>query len=109
MPGAGKSTVTRLVAGRLPRSVRLDDDVNEMIVNGDVYAQGEPTAEAERQVLLSSRNLCALADNFADYVNRALLVQSNCLQAVNGMQAAPFLFGLSFSMSPVSAGRNLRR
>ncbi|MET9555293.1 AAA family ATPase [Streptomyces sp. NPDC006645] len=67
MPGAGKSTVTRLVAERLPRSARLDgDEFNRMIVNGFVWALGEPADEAARQVELLHRNLCALANNFAD-------------------------------------------
>lgn len=67
MPGAGKSTVTRLVAERLPRSARLDgDEFNKMIVSGFVWALGEPADEAARQVELLHRNLCALANNFAD-------------------------------------------
>nr|WP_199701309.1 AAA family ATPase [Jiangella rhizosphaerae] len=67
MPGAGKSTVTRLVAERLPRSARLaGDELNRMIVNGFVWALGEPADEAARQVELCHRNLCALATNFAD-------------------------------------------
>jgi adenylylsulfate kinase-like enzyme len=67
MPGAGKSTVTRLVAQRLPRSARLDgDELNRMIVNGFVWALGEPADEAARQVELLHRNLCALANNFSD-------------------------------------------
>ena len=67
MPGAGKSTVTRLVAERLPRSARLDgDELNRMIVNGFVWALGEPADEAARQVELLHRNLCALANNFTD-------------------------------------------
>lgn len=67
MPGAGKSTVTRLVAQRLERSARLDgDELNRMIVSGFVWALGEPADEAARQVELLHRNLCALANNFAD-------------------------------------------
>ncbi|TXL86666.1 AAA family ATPase [Streptomyces sp. IB2014 016-6] len=67
MPGAGKSTVTRLVAERLPRSARLDgDELNRMIVSGFVWALGEPADEAARQVELLHRNLCTLANNFAD-------------------------------------------
>ena len=67
MPGAGKSTVTRLVAERLPRSARLDGDAfNRMIVNGFVWALGEPADEAARQVELLHRNLCALSANFSD-------------------------------------------
>jgi adenylylsulfate kinase-like enzyme len=67
MPGAGKSTVTRLVAERLPRSARLDGDfISRLIVSGRVWALGEPADEAARQVELCNRNLCTLANNFSD-------------------------------------------
>ncbi|MET9294693.1 phosphotransferase [Streptomyces sp. NPDC003077] len=67
MPGAGKSTVTRLVAERLPRSARLDGDfVSRLVVSGRVGALGEPADEAARQVRLCNRNLCTLANNFSD-------------------------------------------
>ncbi|WP_199826884.1 AAA family ATPase [Streptomyces sp. WM6378] len=67
MPGAGKSTVTRLVAGRLPRSARLDgDQISRLIVGGRVGALGEPADEAARQVDLCNRNLCMLANNVSD-------------------------------------------
>ncbi|MER7246201.1 AAA family ATPase [Kribbella sp. NPDC000426] len=67
MPGAGKSTVTRLVAQQLSRSARLDgDEFNRLIVNGFVWALGEPADEAARQVELLHRNLCAVANNFID-------------------------------------------
>lgn len=61
MPGAGKSTVTRLVAEQLPRSARLGgDEFNRLIVNGFVWARGEPADEAARQVELLHRNLCGV-------------------------------------------------
>jgi adenylylsulfate kinase-like enzyme len=66
-PGAGKSSVSRLVAARLRRASHLDGDVvNEFIVSGRVWALGEPGDEAARQVRLCNQNLCALAANFAD-------------------------------------------
>lgn len=65
MPGAGKSTVTRLLAARMPRAARIAaDDVNAMIIAGAVWPLGHPAEEAARQVELSDRNLAALADNF---------------------------------------------
>jgi chloramphenicol 3-O-phosphotransferase len=65
-PAAGKSTVSRLVARQLARSALLNGDfVNELIVNGRVWALGEPADEAARQVRLCNQNLCALAANFA--------------------------------------------
>ncbi|MGW1867640.1 phosphotransferase [Streptomyces mauvecolor] len=67
MPGAGKSTVTRIVAGLLPRSARLDGDrISRLIVGGRVGALGEPADEAARQVDLCNRNLCTLANNISD-------------------------------------------
>ncbi|MFI8835081.1 phosphotransferase [Streptomyces afghaniensis] len=75
MPGAGKSTVTRLVAERLPCSARLDGDfISRLIVSGRVWALGEPADEAARQVELCNRNLCTLANNFVDSLLPALQV-----------------------------------
>ena len=66
-PGAGKSTVSSLVAQRLARSALLDGDfVTRLIMRGRVWALGEPADEAARQVRLCNANLCALAANFAD-------------------------------------------
>ncbi|MBY8876185.1 phosphotransferase [Streptomyces sp. PLK6-54] len=67
MPGAGKSTVTRLIADRLSRSALLDGYfISTLVVGGHVWALGEPADEAARQVDLCNRNLCALANNFSD-------------------------------------------
>lgn len=67
MPGAGKSTVTRLLAARMPRAARIAaDDMNAMILAGAVWPLGHPAEEAARQVELSYRNLAALAKNFTD-------------------------------------------
>jgi hypothetical protein len=66
-PGAGKSSVARLIAERLRRSALLDGDaINALIVSGFVWALGEPAEEAARQVRLLHANLCSLAANFAD-------------------------------------------
>jgi hypothetical protein len=65
MPGSG-TTVTRLVAGLLPRAALLRSEyVAELVVTGRVWALGEPRSEARRQQLLTSRNMCMLANNFA--------------------------------------------
>lgn len=67
LPGAGKSTVTRLVAAALPRAARIDGDaVNEMIVSGWVGPVSEPADEARRQLRLRALNICTLANNFAE-------------------------------------------
>ena len=67
MPGAGKSTVSRLLAAKLPRAARIAaDDLNAMIIAGAVWPLGQPADEAARQVELSYRNLAALTKNFTD-------------------------------------------
>jgi predicted kinase len=68
MPGAGKSTVTALVAGFLPRGAQVrGDDVNQMIRSGRVWFMGKPKDEAMRQDELCNRNMCSLANNFVDF------------------------------------------
>lgn len=67
MPGAGKSTVSRLAAQRLSRAARVDGDtISEMVLSGRVKFFEEPADEAARQVELTHRNLCSLAANFFD-------------------------------------------
>jgi hypothetical protein len=66
-PGAGKSTVSLLVAQALKRSALLKgDQINRLIVSGHVWALGEPAEDAALQVQLCNRNLCDLAANLAD-------------------------------------------
>jgi predicted kinase len=68
MPGAGKSTVSTLAAGLLPRAARVKgDDVSYMILSGRVRFDGTPADEADRQGDLCNRNMCALANNFVDF------------------------------------------
>ncbi|MEX0161195.1 MULTISPECIES: AAA family ATPase [unclassified Microbacterium] len=64
MPGAGKSTVTEIIAKSLPRAARLSgDEVSAMVRSGRVWALGSPRDEAERQIELMLRNVAALANN----------------------------------------------
>lgn len=63
-PGAGKSTVSRLVAQALTRSALLRGDfVSRLVVSGHVWALGEPADEAARQTRLCNDNLVSLARN----------------------------------------------
>lgn len=67
MPGAGKSSVSHLLAQRMPRAARLSaDTVAAMLVSGRVWALGEPADEARRQVRLAHTNLGSLARNTID-------------------------------------------
>ncbi|MEU4361677.1 AAA family ATPase [Promicromonospora sp. NPDC023987] len=71
-PGAGKTTVSRLVAERLPRAAQVDGDVfGIMLVSGranmlDDDGRWAPGPEGRRQLRLRMVNLCSVADNFAE-------------------------------------------
>jgi gluconate kinase len=66
IPGAGKTTVGRLLAERLERSVLIEGDrLQEWIVSGNVWPGLEPAAESARQIRLSMRNQCLLAQSYA--------------------------------------------
>lgn len=66
-PGAGKSTVSSLVARALSRSAMIDAYfVGGLVASGYVWPLGEPADEAAHQVRLLNTNLCSLAANFAD-------------------------------------------
>jgi hypothetical protein len=65
IPGAGKTTVSRLLAGRLERGVHIESDLlQEWIVSGRVWPNEEPAEEAQHQLRLRTRNACLLADSF---------------------------------------------
>ena len=71
IPGAGKSTVSRLLAKRYPRGVHVEGDLiggytGHFIVSGLVPPPLEPDPEGHRQLELSVRNQCLLARSFAD-------------------------------------------
>jgi len=84
IPGVGKSTVARALAGRYTRGVHIEGDrLQEYIVTGAVGPGESPADEEARQIHLNVRNQCLLARSFAqagfvpviDYVvvNRARL------------------------------------
>jgi adenylylsulfate kinase-like enzyme len=67
IPGAGKSTVARLVAARLPRAACIEaEDVQAMIVSGAVWPGEEPTDEAGRQLRARAFHTALLARSFFD-------------------------------------------
>ena len=65
IPGAGKTTVSRLLAQRFQRGVHVEADVlQKLIVTGGLWPDGKPADEAERQLRLRGRNACMIADSF---------------------------------------------
>jgi chloramphenicol 3-O-phosphotransferase len=67
IPGAGKTTVARALAETSERAAHIEADLlQEMIVAGALWPDGEPHEEAMEQLRLRSGNAAALAANFAD-------------------------------------------
>ena len=62
MPGAGKTTVSRLLAGAMTRGVHIEgEQLQEWIITGGVWPGDEPADEASAQIGLTIRNQCLLA------------------------------------------------
>ena len=67
IPGAGKTTVSRLLAERFSRGVHVEADrLHWMIVRGALWPNEEPRDEAERQLVMRALNAAMLAANFFD-------------------------------------------
>jgi cytidylate kinase len=67
IPGAGKTTVARLLAEGYERSVHIEADLlQRMIVAGGEWPAREISPEAERQLRLRARNGCILANSFSE-------------------------------------------
>jgi chloramphenicol 3-O-phosphotransferase len=74
LPGAGKSTVARLLAERYPRAAYIEADaVQRMIVSGGEWPDPRLNPESERQLRLRVSNGCLLARSFANAGFVALL------------------------------------
>jgi adenylylsulfate kinase-like enzyme len=66
MPGAGKTTVSRLLAQEFPLAAHIEGDaIQDLIVSGGLHPDGEPPAEAGRQLRLRTHNVALLAESFA--------------------------------------------
>ena len=65
IPGAGKTTVSRLLAQRFPLAAHIEADrLQELIVSGSLWPDQEPREEAMRQLRLRARNAALLAESF---------------------------------------------
>lgn len=65
VPGAGKTTVSSLLAQRFPKAAHIEGDLlHRLTVTGLVAPLQQPRDEALRQMRLRLRNCCALANNF---------------------------------------------
>ena len=65
IPGAGKTTVSRLLAQRFDRGVHVEADALQgLIVRGALWPDQEPRDEALRQLALRAKNAALLAGSF---------------------------------------------
>ncbi len=65
IPGAGKTTTAVALAGRFPRGAHISgDQIQNLIVSGNVPPNPFGDAESERQIDLCIRNQCLLATSF---------------------------------------------
>lgn len=71
VPGAGKSTTSKALAERFPRAAHVEGDVLsfEFVVSGLAAPLGEGADRDEwsRQMVLRRRNMCMLADSYAEH------------------------------------------
>lgn len=66
VPGAGKTTVSRLLAERFSLAAHIEgDEIHDLVVGGRLHPQEEPHDEAMRQLRLRTKNVALLADSFA--------------------------------------------
>ena len=65
IPGAGKTTVSRLLAQRFELGVHIESDLlQQFVVTGGRWPDQQPAEEARRQLRLRGRHACMLADSF---------------------------------------------
>ena len=114
IPGAGRSTLARLVAERLPRSVHVEAEVlQRFVVGGSVWPDGEPRAEAMRQLRLRGKNTALLADSFFQAgftpIVDDVVVGTRLAELRGDLRARPLLFVLLTPRLDVVRARNRER
>jgi predicted kinase len=96
--GAGKSTVSRLLAGRFERGAWVSADaLQRMIVSGGRWPEGAAMSpDAAAQLRLRLRNACRLARSFADAGVTAvvddIVIGERVDQLLEEMAGQPFVF-----------------
>lgn len=114
LPGAGKSTVSQLLANRFDRSVHIEADlVQQMIVSGSVWPEWKPREEAMRQFRLRRRNVSMLADSFLEAeftpVIDDIVIGSHIDEYLSNVRSRPLLFVMLAPSSDVIRERETSR
>lgn len=116
IPGAGKTTVSRLLAEEWPRSVHLEGDRigAEFIVRGLLHPGEEPADESEAQLLLRRRNTALLADSFGSagfevVIDDVILWPGGLSLYLDLLRSRPIRFVVLAPRLDVVAGRDAGR
>jgi hypothetical protein len=112
--GAGKSTIAGLIARQLPRSAHVEAEaLQRFIVGGSVWPDGEPRAEAMRQLRLRGRNVAMLADSFFEAgftpIVDDVVIASRLGELQADLRSRPLLFVLLVPRLDVVQKRNRER
>ena len=99
IPGAGKTTVSRLLAERFDRGVHIEADLmQKLIVTGGLWPDQKPANEAQRQLRLRGRHVCMLADSFFEAgftpVIDDVIIGSRLGEFTSDLRSRPLLFVL---------------
>jgi predicted kinase len=114
IPGAGKSTIAKRIAARLPRSVHIEAEVlQRFVVGGCVWPDGQPQEEAMRQLRLRGRNVALLADSFFEAgftpVVDDVVIGTRLAELRSDLTSRPLLFVLLTPRLEVVRERNRQR
>ena len=114
IPGAGKTTVSRLLAERLGHGVHLESDLlQQWIRSGGLWPQEEPLDEAMRQLRLRTKNVCMLADSYREAgftpVIDDVVIGSRLQEFIDQLTTRPIRFVLLTPLRDVVRRRDAER
>lgn len=114
IPGVGKSTVAGIIARQLPRSAHVEAEaLQRFIVGGSVWPDGDPHAEAMRQLRLRGRNVALLADSFFEAgfipIVDDVVIGSRLAELRTDLRNRPLLFVLLVPRLEIVRKRNRER
>jgi chloramphenicol 3-O-phosphotransferase len=98
LPGAGKSTIARLLGRRMPRAAHIEaDELQRFVISGGVWPEASGIhGEAEQQLRLRLRNACLLARSFREYGFTAIVddivAGSRLDHVIEDLDGVPFDF-----------------
>lgn len=112
---AGKTTVGRMLAERLPRAAFVDGDVlARMVVAGHEPMSGQASASAVRQLFLRYRQAALLADTFWNAGFTAVVAdniygEDDLLWFIEQLQARPVILAMLVPQTRAVVERELSR